>query len=100
MSARRLALVLLGSLTLGACASSSAFRAGESAERRQDYDAAVLEYSRAVKQDPDNANYKRGLSRARLRASEAHANAARRFAGRGQYKEALEEYRDRMELKS
>lgn len=98
MSARRIGLVLFGALVLGACASSSAFRAGESAERRQDYDAAVLEYSRAVKEAPDNASYKRGLSRARLRASEAHANAARRFAGRGQYKEALEEYRLALDL--
>ena len=36
-----------------ACATSSAFRAGEKAERLQDYDKAVLEYSRAVQEKPD-----------------------------------------------
>jgi general secretion pathway protein D len=82
-----LAVALLG------CASSAAFRAGERAERRQDYDAAVLAYSKALKDDPDNAQYRRSLDRARLRAAEAHIASARRHAARGLYKQALEEFR-------
>jgi general secretion pathway protein D len=95
---RRSALCLLSALVLSACATSAAFRSGEKAERQQDYDAAVLDYSKALKEDPGNVNYQRSLGRARLRASEAHANSARRFAGRGQYKEALEEYRLALDL--
>jgi general secretion pathway protein D len=76
-----------------ACASSGAFKAGEKAERRRDYDRAVLEYSRAVRLEPDNSSYQQGLTRARMRASEAHAAAARRLAARGHTKEALDEYR-------
>jgi general secretion pathway protein D len=80
-------------LALAGCASSSAFRAGEKAERRQDYDRAVLEYSKALQRAPDNTRYKKSLERARLRASAEHALAARRMAGRGLYKEALDELR-------
>jgi general secretion pathway protein D len=89
---------LAACLLLSACASSSAFREGERAERLQQYDHAVLEYSKAVKQAPGNVQYQRGLHRARLRASEEHANSARRLAARGQYKEALDEFRLALDL--
>ena len=89
---RRLVVAVVVAPAL-ACATSSAFRAGEKAERLQDYDRAVLEYSRAVQQRPGEVQYARSLARARLRASVEHANMARRLAGRGLYKEALDEYR-------
>jgi general secretion pathway protein D len=92
ISARR-ATALLLALGFAACASSGAFRAGQRAEKRQDYDRAVLEYSRAAHLSPENATYQKSLSRARLRAGEAHAHAARRLAARGMVKEALDEYR-------
>ena len=78
---------------LGGCASSSAFHMGEKAERVQDYDRAVLEYQRAVKESPDSLTYRGALARARLRAATEHANAARRLATRGLVGEALGEYR-------
>jgi general secretion pathway protein D len=92
-------LLLLVALLPGlACATSSAFRAGEKAERVQDYDRAVMEYSRAVQKDPTDPQYVRALGRARLRASTEHANMARRLANRGLYKEALDEYRLALDL--
>jgi general secretion pathway protein D len=94
---RRLVLASLLVPALG-CATSSAFRAGEKAERLQDYDRAVMEYSRAVQQHPDDVQYVRALGRARLRASTAHANMARRLAGRGLYEDALGEYRLALDL--
>jgi general secretion pathway protein D len=94
----RTAPALLLAVALVGCATSASFRAGERAERRQDYDAAVLAYSRAVKDDPDNAQYRRSLGRARLRAAEAHIRSARRNATRGEYKEALEEFRLALDL--
>jgi general secretion pathway protein D len=94
---RRL-LLLLALAAAAGCATSSAFRAGETAERVQDYDRAVLEYRRALKESPDNLSYKQALERARLRAATDHLNGARRFAGRGQYKEAQDEYRIALEL--
>jgi len=75
-------------LAVAGCATSAAFRAGENAERRQDWDRAVLEYSRAQKANPGNVQVQRGLSRARLRAAEQHTNEGRRLLSRGLYKEA------------
>jgi general secretion pathway protein D len=88
---RRAALLL--ALTMCACATSSAFRAGQRAESQQDWDRAVLEYSRALRKDPSNKSYRLSLDRARVRAADQHLISARRHVARGQYKEALEEYR-------
>jgi general secretion pathway protein D len=88
----RTAPVLLALLLCG-CATSGAFRAGQRAEDAQDWDRAVLEYSRALKNDPGNARYRSRLERARLRAAQEHLTSARRLAARGLYKEALDEYR-------
>jgi len=94
---RRLLLPLLLVVAAG-CATSAAFRAGEKAERLQDYDRAVLEYQKAVKDAPDNVDYRRALQRARLRAANDHVTMARRLAGRALYSEAMNEYRLAREL--
>jgi general secretion pathway protein D len=94
---RRL-LLLAALLPAFACATSSAFRAGEKAERVQDYDRAVMEYSKALKENPNNPQYVRALGRARMRAATEHANMGRRLAGRGLYTEALGEYRLALDL--
>src|SRR5262245_64226624 len=94
-----LAFALSGlGLGLAGCATSAAFRAGENAERLQDYDRAVLEYQRALQASPDNVNYRRALDRARMRAATDHTNRARRLVANGQYDEALTEYRLALEL--
>jgi general secretion pathway protein D len=87
-------LALLG----GGCATSTAFRAGEKAERSEDWDRAVLEYSKATQGDPDNVNYRRSLERARLRAAQVHVSRARSLAARGLRKEAIEELRLALDL--
>jgi general secretion pathway protein D len=83
----------LAALLAFGCASSSAFRLGQKAEQRQDYDRAVIEYSRAVKQRPESAAYRGALERTRLRAAQQHQQQGRRFLARGQFKEALDELR-------
>jgi len=94
---KRLLLALVLAVAAG-CATSAAFRAGEKAERLQDYDRAVLEYQKAVKEAPDNVQYRLTLQRARLRAANDHVNMARRLAGRALYNEAMNEYRLAQEL--
>jgi general secretion pathway protein D len=89
---------ILIALALTGCATSSAFRAGERAERRQDFDRAVLEYSKAVQENPNKLDYRKGLQRARLRASEEHTVAGRRLLNRGLYKEALDELKLALDL--
>src|SRR5215207_9720383 len=41
-------------LTLSACITSAALRDARRAEERQDYDVAVVEYTRAAQRDPDS----------------------------------------------
>jgi general secretion pathway protein D len=91
-------LAPLAGLLLAACATSSAFHAGERAERSQDYDRAVLEYSKALQLSPDDVQARRSLERAKLRAAEAHRNEGQRLEARGLYKEALEAFSLSMSL--
>ncbi len=83
---------------LAGCASSQALRRAREAERRQDYDRAVAEYTRLVKQDPDNAEARLALQRPWLRAADAHFNRGRRLAAAGRLDEALIEFQIASEL--
>ena len=85
-------------LAAAGCVSSAALRHGSDAERRQDYDRAVVEYTKAVRQHPDDANARLGLDRARLRASQDHFLRGRRFAATGKHDQALVEYEVASEL--
>src|SRR6476661_2381784 len=88
-----LASALAALLLAGACASATGpMKAGQQAEIASDYDRAVVEYSRAVKEDPDNREAHLALDRAKLRASEMHFTRARRLAGTGKFEEAVIEY--------
>ncbi len=62
----RLGSLLLITLLLAGCATTAAMRAGQRAELSQDYDRAVVEYTRALQADPDNRDARQGLERARL----------------------------------
>ena len=95
---RRLAAAALAGLLATGCATSAAFRAGESAEAREDYDRAILQYSKAVQEHPDNLTYRKSLERARLRGAEHHALEAERLANRGLLKEAVDALRLALDL--
>ena len=94
----RLGTVLLAVVCLAGCATSAAFRDGESAERRQDYDRAVVEYTKALRASPDDVNIRVALDRARLRASQEHYFRGRRFSASEHHQEALIEYQLAAEL--
>jgi general secretion pathway protein D len=98
MRPMRPAVAALAVVVLAGCATSAPFRAGEKAERLRDWDRAMLEYSRAVKRDPENLTYQKALERARLRAADAHAQTARLLVTRGLYKEAIDEFRLALDL--
>ena len=65
-------LLLLCLASLSACATSAALRRGRQAERVEDYDRAVLEYTRAVRRDSDNRGAQLALDRAKLQAAQRH----------------------------
>ena len=91
-------LVCLGLLAVYGCATSSQFRAGERAEQAKDYDRAVVEYSAAVRLDPEDRNARGALQRAQLRASQQHFFTGRRLAAADQFERALVEYQMAAEL--
>ncbi len=79
-------------LLLGGCATASSMRSGQAAERFQDYDRAVVEYTKAVRAKPDDRAARLALERARLRASQAHYFRGQRLAAAERHEEALVEY--------
>ena len=85
-------------LLAGGCAASAALSRGREAERRQEYDAAVAEYTRVVRLRPDDTNARLALERAKLRASMEHFQRGRRLDAVGRYDQALVEYEAASEL--
>jgi general secretion pathway protein D len=73
-------------------------RLAEQAERRSDYDRAVVEYTNALRRNPDNRAARLALDRVRVRASEAHYLLGRRLAATERYQEAAVELQLASEL--
>jgi Flp pilus assembly secretin CpaC len=94
---RFVVVLLLVALVTG-CAAGRAFRRAESAARLGDWDSAVVQYQRAVQEDPDNAAYRIALERAMISASIVHLDQARVLEARGQLEDALREYRRASEM--
>ncbi len=89
---------LLLCVVAAGCATSAALRHGADAERRQDYDSAVVEYTKAVRQKPDDLTARKGLDRAKIHASQDHWNKGRRLNATGKLDLALAEYELAAEL--
>ena len=90
--------LVVACLLMGGCAASSASRHGRDAERLQDYDLAVVEYTKALRLKPNDVGIRLGLDRAKLRASEEHFQRGRRLAATGKLEEALVQYELASEL--
>src|SRR5262245_40744876 len=97
---RRLAGLLALSLAVAAaCATTGGgLRAGEQAETARNFDLAVVEYTKAVRANPDDQNARLALDRAKLRAAQEHAFRARTLSASERYEEALVEYQLASEL--
>ncbi|RPI48535.1 MAG: hypothetical protein EHM55_25410, partial [Acidobacteria bacterium] len=98
VSATRWISILTIVTAFSGCATATALRDARRAEERQDYDLAVVEYTRALQRDPDSMNARTGLQRARMRASQDHFTRARRFAATGNLEQAAAEYKVAAEL--
>ena len=64
MLKHRLVVGLVLTLMVSGCAAGRAFRKGQEASRSGDWDTAVAEYTKAVQERPDKAEYKISLERA------------------------------------
>jgi general secretion pathway protein D len=91
-------VLLSAALIAGGCAAATAARRGQQAERRQDYDAAVVEYTKALQLRPDDPDLRLGLERAKVRAAEEHFLRGRRLSASGKLDEALVELQLAAEL--
>ncbi len=91
-------LVCLGLLAVYGCATSSQFRAGERAEQAKDYDRAVVEYSAAVRLDPEDRNARGALQRAQLRRRSSTSSPAGGSRRADQFERALVDYQMAAEL--
>jgi len=82
------------SLAIGfaGCATTSGLRAGKLAESVQDYDLAVVQYTKALRERPDDRELRQALGRAKLRGAQAHFTRGRRLAFAANLDEALVEY--------
>jgi general secretion pathway protein D len=89
---------LFAALLLPGCATTSTYRAGERAERAQDYDLAVVEYAKAVRANPDDRTMRLALDRAKIRASQDHYFRGRRLAAAERHEDALVELQLAAEL--
>jgi general secretion pathway protein D len=89
---RGLAVVAVVCLLAAGCAASGALRRGRDAERRQEFDLAVVEYTKALRLRPSDTTARAELDRAKLRASQEHFNRGRRLAAAAKLDQALVEY--------
>ncbi len=94
----RAALLLAVAVTLTSCASTGSLRAARGAEGTQNFDVAVVEYTKFLRGNPTNRDALQGLERAKLRASQDHFSKARRLSATGNLEEALVEYQLASEL--
>ncbi len=91
-------IVMALTLALSACATTGSMTTARNAEARQDYDSAVAEYTRILRENPDHKDARLGLERAKVRASQDHFARGRRLAATGKLEEALVEFQIASEL--
>ena len=80
MNQTRLGITALAlSLTMLSCTSYNAFQKAKHAETAKDWDAAVVDYQKALDVDPGNSLYQINLRRAKLEASRVHFEKGKTF---------------------
>ena len=85
-------LIVLSTFLLSGCAIATAARNGQRAEQIRDYDRAVIEYTKALSDNPDNRNARQALGRVKLRAAQEHYTRGRRLEAADNLDEALVEF--------
>jgi general secretion pathway protein D len=91
-------VAVLACCLLSGCAAQKAFHQAEESASRQNWDQAVLAYSKAIALDPGNTGYQIALERAKLKASAEHFDKAKRYANSAQWDLAVAEYQQTLLL--
>jgi general secretion pathway protein D len=87
---RPLALLFASSLLAAGCAANP-MHLGRQAELVSDYDKAVVEYTRALRQHPDDVDARKALDRAKVRAATEHLTRGRRLVATNKMDQAVVE---------
>ena len=95
---KHLPIVVTCALALGGCATSKALKAGQTAEQLQDYDRAIVEYTKVLRKRPDDRTVRQALDRAKVRAALDHFSRGRRLHTGGRLDEAMVELQTAAEL--
>jgi general secretion pathway protein D len=86
------AVFSLSGASLRAQSANSFFKRGQSAEAREDYDAAFDNFQKACKKDGKNLEYRTAFDRVRLTASAMHVTKGEKLFKAGNEAEALTEF--------
>lgn len=85
-------MALAGIALAGCPKSNQTFEAGKKAEAIQDYDTALVDYERALRASPMNAEYKLRAVRMRSMDGQFHLQQGEKFLDQGQLEMALAEF--------
>lgn len=94
----RILVLLLVLGPLAGCASHRSYRQAETAAQLEQWDEAVLQYMKALQEDPGNITYRASLMRAKIRASQVHFEKGKEFEKAGAVERALVEYQQAVQL--
>ena len=97
-SIARTLILLLALAPLAGCASHMAYRKAELATQQENWDEAVLQYLKALEENPDNLSYQASLMRAKIKASQAHFEKAKEYQKAGVLDRALIELQQAVQL--
>jgi general secretion pathway protein D len=93
-----LAAAIWATAAMGGCATNAALRTARTAEAQQDFDLAVVEYTKVLRARPNDRTARAALEQVKLRAAQDHFSRARRLASIGKLEEAMVEYQIAAEL--
>ncbi len=91
-------LCLAGFMALASCTGHQAMRAARQAELVGDWDQAVLRYLELTNRYPEKVEYRTGLLRSKIRASQAHFEKGKRFVDAGALERGFAEYQQAVQL--
>jgi general secretion pathway protein D len=95
---RHFTLLVVLTISAMGCATSAALRDARLAESQQDFDRAVVEYTKVIRARPNDRLALASLEQAKVRAAQDHATRARRLSAVGKFDEALVELQIAAEL--
>jgi general secretion pathway protein D len=92
------AAALAAAIVLGGCATGRAYRMGEKEMSAQNYDRAVLLFSKAVSSQPESTRFKVALSRAKMKAAQDHFAKGQAYVKAGRTEGAIAEFQQAVYL--